>query len=428
MATKGYDLDDVPVGGGREKAPRVEEIVDLLELTPSFQQIRIVGAMFPYGVHWVATKRRDGSSTKFPVACSAFDSETGQRDSTKECPWCKHMEQHPEPRDAKERKGFVGVSFGVDYYVNVILRKLQKKIRTPEEPTAKEAKLGFKLKDSDTPTIYKVIRLTGGIIRTIKGLKELNVHEVDGESQAFPVSHPKYGADISIRFDADAAGAAKYPVQLGQACPVKRAEKEFLQWDISSLVPVPDIATQKSEYASWAERMGFKVKAANKKSSKVEEEEDDDDSEGSGLDDDDDDVPSAKKKTKKPVRRQHDDDDDGDDEEPAPKKSSKSRKSDDDDDDDDVPSSKTKAKSRRNYDEDDDEQDDGVVSKSAKSRAASKKSVDEDEDEDDDDDIPPPRSKKKGPNPFEEEPTSKKARKPSRRQADDEDDDDDLAY
>jgi hypothetical protein len=414
MATKGYSLDDAPVGGGREKAPRVDELVDLVELNAKFTTVRIVGDLYAYGIHWVKTKRRDGSLTQFPVGCSAFDPDTGQRDSTKECPWCSHMAEHPEPKDANARKGHIGVSFAVDYYTNVIMRSLQKKITTPEEPSRTEAKSGFKDKESDTPTIFRVLRLTAGTIRTIRGLRDLNVHEgEDGESNAYPVSHPKYGADIALKYDDDAAGAAKYPVQLGQQSPLKKSEKGFLQWDISNLISVPDLKTQESEYAAWAERMGF-----GKKKKKPVQADDEDDDTGSGLDDDEDEAPKAKTK-KKPTRNYDEDDeeelpkakskkkpvvDEEEDDEELPKAKSKKKPVVEDDDEEEVPKP-TKKKVPAFDDEEDDEEE------KPKAKVKKKPVVDEDDDEeekpkakakkkpviedDDDEEVPPPKSKAK---------------------------------
>lgn len=409
MATKGYDLDDAPVSGAREKAPRVEELVDLMELGDRYVTVRIASPLFAYGIHWVKTKRKDGSLTSFPVACSAFDSDTGQRDSTKKCPWCDHMSEHPEPKDMNARKGFIGVSFAVDYYVNVISRALQKKITEPETPTKEEQKTGFKSKESDTPTIFRVLRLTAGVIRAIKGLKDLNVREVDGESQAYAVSHPKYGADISLKYDKDAAGAAKYPVQMGAPSIIKKSEKAFLPWDISNLVTTPSLEVQKSEYAAWAERMGFKKNG--KKKEDIEEDDED-----TGLDDDDDeDEPKPKKKT--PVKAKSKYDDEDEDDAPPAKSKKKFVEEDDEDDDEDKPVVKKKPATKKKAVEEEDEEDDDepVVKKKPEAKANKKKAVVEDDDEDDspfkddeDEDEPKPKAKK---------PAKKKP-------ADDEDDDD----
>ena len=407
MATKGYDLDDAPVSGAREKAPRVEELVDLMELGDRYVTVRIASPLFAYGIHWVKTKRKDGSLTSFPVACSAFDSDTGQRDSTKSCPWCDHMSEHPEPKDMNARKGFIGVSFAVDYYVNVISRALQKKITEPETPTKEEQKTGFKSKESDTPTIFRVLRLTAGVIRAIKGLKDLNVREVDGESQAYAVSHPKYGADISLKYDKDAAGAAKYPVQMGAPSIIKKSEKAFLPWDISNLVTTPSLEVQKSEYAAWAERMGFKKKG--KKKEDIEEDDED-----TGLDDDDDeDEPKPKKKT--PVKAKSKYEDEDEDEDDAPPAKSKKKVVEEEDEEEPVVKKKPAAKKKVVEEEEEDDDEEPVVKKKPEAKANKKKAVVEDDDEDDspfkddeDEDEPKPKAKK---------PAKKKP-------ADDEDDDD----
>ena len=160
MATKrGHDFDDVPVSN-TEKLPQVKELVSLLEFSDKFTSLRLVGQLFAYGTHWVNVKKRDGSRTSFPTACLAFDPETGQRDSTKKCPWCDHEREHPMPKEQADRNKFFGSSFSTDYYINAISRTLQKRIGdTVDTPTKAETKAGFKQKDSDTQTPFVVLRL-----------------------------------------------------------------------------------------------------------------------------------------------------------------------------------------------------------------------------------------------------------------------------
>lgn len=384
MATKrGHDFDDVPVSN-TEKLPQVKELVSLLEFSDKFTTLRLVGKLYAYGTHWVNVKKRDGSRTSFPTACLAFDSETGQRDSTKKCPWCEHEREHPQPKDQADRNKFFGSSFSTDYYVNAISRSLQKRIGTTvDTPTKHEAKTGFKQKDSDTQTPFVVIRLTPSLVRSIKGLKELNVHEDEnGDSTAFAVTHPKFGRDVAIKYDKDAAGAAKYPLQIGSDAPLKAVEKKFLQWDLSDLVPTREYKDELNEYTRWAEKLGF---GAKKKSAKDIDDEDAD----SGLDDDEDEEdkpvkkaakPAPKKAASKPKYEEEDEDeDDSEDEDEADEPVKK-------------PVKKAAAKKPAPWSEDDDEdseeEDEEPAPKKSVKKPATKKKVVEEDEEDEEDEKP----------------------------------------
>lgn len=414
MTTKrGHDFDDVPVSSN-EKLPQVKELVSLMEFTDKFTTLRLVGKLYAYGTHWVNTKRRDGSRTSFPTSCLAFDQETGQRDSTKECPWCEHERKHPQPKDAAERSKYFGSSFATDYYINAMSRPLQKRIGTTvDAPTKAEAKSGFKIKDSDTQTPFVVVRLTPSLVRSIKGLKELNVHEDEnGDSTAYAITHPKFGRDIAIKYDKDAAGAAKYPTQLGGDAPLKAVEKKFLQWDLTDLVPSRSYTDELTEYTRWAEKFGFSSK---KKSAKdIDDEESD-----SGLDEDDEDVPAKKVSTKKPVAKptakkpkyEEEDDESEEDEEEKPVKKSSSKKpapwsedeesdpeEDDEEEEEEKPKRKTAAKP--------------VSKKPAVRKPAKEEEEDEDDESDEDEEEEPV---KKAPT---KKPVSKK---PKYEEEDDED-------
>lgn len=427
MATKrGHDFDDVPVSGS-EKQPQVKELVSLLEFSDKFTSLRLVGKLFAYGTHWVNVKKRDGSRTSFPTACLAFDPETGQRDSTRKCPWCDHEREHPQPKEQADRKNFYGSSFSTDYYVNAISRSLQKRIGTTlDTPTKVEAKTGFKQKDSDTQTPFVVLRLTASLVRSIKGLKELNVHEDEnGDSTAYAITHPKFGRDVSIKYDKDAAGAAKYPIQIGGEAPLKAIEKKFLQWDLSDLVQSRSYEDELVEYKRWAEKLGFGVK---KKSSKDIDEEDED----TGLDDDEEDEKPVKKATKpaakktaKPKYEEEDEEDlDEEDEEEqvkkpakkAAKKPSPFEEEEDEEEEEPAPKKSVKKPVKKVVDDEDEEEEEEKPAKKPVKKPAKKvveEEEDSEEDEDEDEDPPPKKAVKK---------PVKKTAKPKYEEEDEEDD------
>ena len=377
---KGINIDDVNTGRN-DRGPKPGELVDILQYSIKYTTIRLFGEVFAYGGHWVQTKTRDGKKAQFYTPCTAFDPETGRRDTSKKCAWCDH--EGPEVR------------FAVDYYSNGILRREQKaKPERLPKPTAEEVETGFKVKGTDTWTPVKAIRMSTSVIRGVKELKELNVHEnAEGTSVAYSVSHPKFGMDVMIKKDENAAPANMYSVQRGENRPLTKEERQYLTWDLSNLVQYPKEEDAQKEYVKWATRMGLIKK----------------------KDEDDEEAPRKKSKS----QRQADFDDEDEDEDSKPKKSKRSAALDDDDDDFEPPKSKGKAKKRAVPDDDDDDEGTGDVDlddededpppKKAKSRRAPPP------DDDDDDDVPPPKSRKRSPPPDdddEDEPPPKKRRSP----------------
>ena len=170
--TKSYDA----------KEPRVEDLVDKLNFpNKEWVQLRFVGPVVSYGRHWVKTKKKDGGETKFPVVCLAFDSETGEMDSEKSCPWC----------DGEHY-------FSKESFANAIVRSLQEdEPERKKKLTAGEEETGKKEKTSKSWTPVRVIRLTSSTVKELKKLVGLNRHldKKSGEKKSFPLSHVKYGCD-----------------------------------------------------------------------------------------------------------------------------------------------------------------------------------------------------------------------------------------
>ena len=419
----GMDMDDVVVRGkGDTRKP--EDMVDLYALPDKkYVKLRPFGAVHPYQGHWIETKKKDGGKGSFYYPCAAFDIETGQTDSTKHCPWCDDESGH--------------VRTVTDYFFNAIHRREQQNKPVKIRATAAETESGFKEKSSESWTPVKAIRVTGNTLRKLQALKQLNtVENADGDSINYGVSHPKYGADISIKKDKDLPPASMYDVQYGAQTSMTKEERTYLVWDLTALMITPSQKEAEGEYVKWAQRMGL-ISSKGKK--KVDADDDGDDS-----DDDEDDAPKAKVKAKPskkaaPVDDDEDFDDDEDDEDEAPKSKAKAKPAakkkvvdeddedeDEDEDEDDAPppkkkpASKAAASKKKVVDEDDDdfddEEDDEPPAK--KKPSASKKKaapVDDDEDEDDEEDDEPPAKKK---------PAAKVAAKKKAAPVDDDEDDD----
>jgi hypothetical protein len=446
-------------GGAGNKAPRVDELTDLLKLPPSeWITLRFVGPTVSYGIHWIKTKKQDGKETSFPAVCLSYDPETEETDSTRECPWC----------DAESEL----IRFGPEYYSNAIVRSLQEDEPSKKQKhTEEEKESGFKKKGSKSWTPIRAVRLTRTLVRELKKLGALNrvKDKKSGETKAYPLSHPKYGCDINIMYDPnEKTPAKKYMVQKGERTALSDEEQEYLMQPIEDLQKPDSLKESNKSFERWAEKMdvgskkkskkkddeddedsdeddedeapkgkGKKGPAAKKGKSKKDDDEDDEDtdSDDDDEDDDEDDKPAKKKAGKKASKSDDDEDDededsddeDDDEDEPKSKKKpagKKSKKDDDDedededededDDEDEKPSKKSKAKAKSKKDDEDDldDDDEDEDEKPKKGAKAKKKSKDEDDDLDDDDEDDEPKSKKK---------PAKKSKKD-----DDEDEDDDL--
>lgn len=331
---RGFDIDEVPDNnGGNQRKPT--DMVDLYALPEKkYVKLRFFGDIFAYGGHWIKTKKKDGKEGNFFHPCSAFDTETGKLDSTKHCAFCD------------DDSGMV--RFVVDYFANAISRKDQQNAPEKIRVTAAEAESGFKSKDSDSYTPCKAVRLTNSVLRRLKELRQLNVHEnAEGESMNYSVMHPKYGVDLSIKKDKELPPANQYDVQIGTHSPLKKEERAYLIWDLSELMVTPTAEAVSAEYKKWATRMGFTAK-------KGDTAEDDEDAPKAKKakpradDFEDEDEPSPKaKKVSKPAADDFDEED-----EPAPKAKKKAVVEDEDEDDEPAPAKKT-AKKKAPVEDDD---------------------------------------------------------------------------
>ena len=393
MATvkkRGFDIDDVPDSGNQGNARKPADMVDLYALPEKkYLKLRFFGDIFAYGGHWVKVTKKDGKEGSFFQTCAAFDTETGKLDSTKHCAFCDHG----------SADGLV--RFALDYFSNAISRKEQQNAPERIRATAAETESGFKSKDSESFTPVKAIRLTNSVLRRLKELRQLNVHEnAEGDSMNYSVMQVKYGVDLQIKKDKDLPPANQYDVQMGAHAPMKKEERAYLIWDLSELMITPSAEDTAKEYAKWAAKMGLGQKEDDEPKKKKAQSED--------FDDEDDEPKKPASKSKKVV-----DEDDEDDEPPVSKKKPTNN---DFDDEDDEPKSKPASKSKKVVDDEDDE----PVSK----KPTSKKSAAIDED-DDFDDEPKKKPASKKPVVDEDDDFDDEPKKPAAKKVVDEDDEDD---
>jgi hypothetical protein len=396
----GKDFDDVPTSGYGEKSRKPTEQVQMLN-TPDgkWTLFRPIGPAYSYAGHWITVTKKDGKLSQFYMACAAWDPESVQRqggNGAEHCKFCAleaFYKENDTPRDDRKSR------FTVDHYANVISRVEQK--RKPEDAfiSEAEAETGFKVLDSDSWTPVRVVRMTDNVVRKVKGIRELNVHEDEnGDTQTYPASHKKYGCDIQLKYTAKNPPATRYETNRGNPTPLKKSEAGYLVWDLSDLTDYPTTAEMAAEFDSWAARNhvvvpGLTKKVAGKGKPAPVDDEDEDDGE--------EEVPKAKAK-RKPAPVADEFEDDGEDEAPAPKAKPKKKPApvDDDeefsDDEDDAPPPKAKKpEPKRQAEPEDDFEDDDTPPPKAKKPAAKKPApVDDDDDEFEDDTPAPPKGKK----------------------------------
>ena len=387
--TRGTDMDAVVVRS-REERKKPTDIFTLLEYPskngkPAWVTIRLFGPVFSEGTYWVRAKR-DNPKSSFPAPCLSYDYNTHQRTSDKEDPWGDELQRE---RDAGMDQPYI--RYQPYLYMNAIVRKEQSREPARNRLTAEEKETGFKDKDSDSWTPVVVVRFTPSLFKKVQDLKDDNIVKLKSGTKAFNVNHERFGRDIMIRYDPNAAASDKYAVKLvvdGGRTPLTEEEKAYLKWDIEAMYnDEPSLEETKRDVAAWRKRMGL----TDEKSKAVESMDDNEES----FDDDIEDTPKLKKR--KPDADVFEDDDVGSFD--PPKKS----KSDDDDFDDDdfeeeAPRKKSKAKPVEEDDFDDDDFDDEEDEKPA--RKSKSKKVEEDDFDDDDfeddeeEDKPIPKSKK----------------------------------
>jgi hypothetical protein len=135
--------------------------------------------------------------------------------------------------------------------------------------TPKELKTGFKEPDSESWTPVRIIVLPPSVIQKLGSFSSINKHRVMGKNEEFEILDEKYGRDIFISYNKDAAGSAKYDVQLGDVTPLTREEKKYLTYDLASVY--------KPESVEQAEREAKLLDAKASPDPSIDTEDDDDD-------------------------------------------------------------------------------------------------------------------------------------------------------
>ena len=342
-------FDDAKPKSGKNQT-RLEDLIDMLKLPDGkWVTIRLMPSdLLPVRRHWInIIGGKSGKEVKIPKFCISHDTSTDGDLEGVTCPYCE-----------------IGSTESF-YLQNVISRDLQEnEPAKAAKPTKAEVKSGFKQPGSESWTPVRVMRIPGSLAQKIQGLKELNKvkNKKLGKIVKYSVADPKFGCDISIKYDSKQSGTDKYQVQLGDRVALEENELEFLQYKLED-----DLLTKAGrEDEKTAKKEVSRMELAGSEDTESDDEDDDDIDLGKkskkskkGKPDKSD----KKSKSKKPV--DDDDDDEDDDDE-------------DEDDEDERPSKKSKPKSKSKPDK----------SKKAKDKKSKKSKKSSDEDDEDDDDIP----------------------------------------
>lgn len=219
-------------GNDRKRAPKLEDMVDLLRADKNFKRLRPIGPYQRVAEHWIPMRSKEGKVYTRFKQCLAYDPISGKFSG--KCPYCEAFGDTPR----------------VVVLLNVINRNEQK--REPrkkpkplsserKEVTLWDGKSKAKLKEhgSDTWTPVQVIRLPGSAASSVADMASINtVSKKNGEVKAHGPEHNKYGFDLVIKRDEDAPSPAQqYSIQKGERTPLTEDELNYHVWNLGCMKP-----------------------------------------------------------------------------------------------------------------------------------------------------------------------------------------------
>ena len=244
---------------------RPDDLVEIFRPGKEYEELRLIGEVVAYATRWVSIYTKEDKKVNVPRVALNFDRNTSTFDDTVTDPYMSMPNE---------------VSTSVHYYVNAIVRDIQdEEPKKKPKPSKKEAKTGVKEKNSDSWTPVRVLRLPVSVARELRNLIGMNVHRTDKKSkpQSYELSHPEFGTNVHIRYDAQAPGTTKYGVQKGDHAPLTSKEKEYLVWDISDLMSPKTLEEAEKDAKELSQRAEKGWNSEKQKDKKVDEYENDED-------------------------------------------------------------------------------------------------------------------------------------------------------
>ena len=88
--SKGTKLSGIHISSG--KAPRVNDMVELIDVDDDWLQVRLYGYIQPITQVWLDVRKKDGTVTQIPKMCRNLDPKTGMPDR-RGCPYLEHLSE-----------------------------------------------------------------------------------------------------------------------------------------------------------------------------------------------------------------------------------------------------------------------------------------------------------------------------------------------
>ena len=117
---------------------------------------------------------------------------------------------------------------------------------TPSKHTAYEQKsrridkktVRWKERGSKSWTPVRVVRIPPGLAQKTQVLSANNTRQNRaGDVRSYDLAHPKYGCDVSIKYDKDAEPKAMYGLHSGQRTKLTDEELAYLRYPLNVLKP-----------------------------------------------------------------------------------------------------------------------------------------------------------------------------------------------
>lgn len=212
------NLDNVPAPSDRKWED--ELVIFKFEKVEQYQ-FRLIGDIFVFGRHWVATKPNDiDSGKKFPRECTNFDPDSETHCLDRGCPTCMAEKDTGTPDKS--------ISSSHHYLINAIDRRAQE--------------------DGMRNPIKALGPLPPTLISQIVDLKKSN--RAKGTKDGYHVTHAEFGRDILLKYNASATPRWSVNADLDGQSPLTDAEKAYKLFDFDSIYPnfaLEDVANAYNE-------------------------------------------------------------------------------------------------------------------------------------------------------------------------------------
>jgi len=198
-------FDNVPAPSDRKWE---DELIMFKFEKPESYQFRLVGDIFVFGRHWVATKPNAiESGKKFPRECTNFDPDAETHTLDRGCPACAAEKDSSTPDKS--------ISSSHHYLINAIDRRGQE--------------------DGLKNPIKALGPLPQTLVAAIIDLQKTN--RVKGNKDTHHVNHPDFGRDVFIKYNASATPRWSVSIDGEGQSPLTDAEKAYRLFDFDAVFP-----------------------------------------------------------------------------------------------------------------------------------------------------------------------------------------------